>query len=373
MDQAKKDRDNKLITEKEYLDKLEDYKTKEAALYKLTTDAQITATDKFIKVLKELASQFLENTLGIKRYTDDNAGEQEKVKDATKKTQDTVKSLVDDAYQVYFQRREQRIEQEKKDQTDSLNREKERVLARATSTAERETIERQYAKKQIEIEKQAGEKKKALALKQATIDFSVAVLKTFAALTGAYFYQRAQIQQQQFARGGSLKKRYGFGGNPKEVPLQGGRVGGRPHSAGGTNFEFGGQSYNQEVDELNIIRTKNAPKNKAYTISGSQTQIASALNKIGGGIAFAPGASVNKFGMGAALGSSLKAPYFSAGAYLNGGSISGNDDRMERLEAIVATVADAVYASDSKEVQLNPGKVTAAQKRRKRDTTVGDI
>jgi hypothetical protein len=387
LDQAEKDRDANLISEKEYQKKLEEYKTKQAALYKLTTDEQISATQRFVKVLKELKDGFLEAVLGIKRYSKDAAGEQERIRDAAKLTADTIRDTVNSAYQSYFKNQEDRIERDKQDQLDTLDREKQRVLARASSEAEKESIERQYAQKQKTIEKKAAEEKKRLAIKQATIDFAVAVMKTFAqfgfpiglipvaALTAAYFVQRAQINKQQFARGGTLKKEYGFGGKTGEVPTSGGVFGGRSHSQGGTDFEFGGQSYNAEAGELSIIRTRNAPKTGLYSITGNQVQIASALNNIGGGVSFANGASVKKYAMGGALGSRLKAPYFNAGAYLNGGNVTGkvNDDRIERLEAMTEQVLAAVYSTDAKPVVLVPSNVTKAQRKKVKDTTVGDI
>jgi hypothetical protein len=387
-EQAEKDREKGLISEKEYLDKLEEYKTKEAALYKYTTDEQVSATQRFVKALKELKDTFLETILGIKTYTKDAAGEQERIQDAIKGTAETIKSTINEAYQAYFQNQEQRIESDKQDQIETLDREKQRVLARATGEAEKETIERQFAQKQKAVEKKAAEEKRQLALKQATIDFAVAVMKTFAqfgfplglipvaALTAAYFLQRAQISKQQFAFGGALKKKeYGLGGKAGEVPVNGGVFGGKTHGQGGTDFEFGGQAYNAEVDEMNIIRTRNAPKTGTYSITGSHKQIASALNAIGGGISFATGASVKKFTTGGYLGSKLKAPYFSAGAYLNGGSVSGkvNDDRIERLEAMTEQVLAAVYSTDAKPVTLVAQNVTSAQRKKEKDVSTGTL
>ena len=388
LDQAKKNLDAKLISRKDYLKKLEEFQTKEAALHKVTTDEQVTATNRFIKALKELKDGFLENVLGIKKYSKDAQGEAERIKDAVKSIESAIVTLVNDAYQSYFKNQDARIDRDKQEQEDTLNREKERVLARADSEAEKDTIERQYAQKQKEIEKKAAEAKRQNALKQASIDFAVAIIKTFAqfgfplglipaaGLTALYLFQRSQIQKQQFAKGGYLeRKQYGLGGNANEVPVSGGVFGGRPHSQGGTDFEFGGQKYNAEVEEMNIIRTRNAPKSGVYSITGSQKQIASALNKIGGGINFAAGAKVQKFSSGGYLGSALKAPYFSAGAYLNGGNVGGRYQKedMQELKSMVAEVASAVYASDKKQVVLNPGNVTKAQKKTVKDVSTGTI
>lgn len=388
LDEAEKARKKNLISEDEYNKKLEEYKTKEAAYYKYTADEQVSATKRLVYALRELKDTFIEAVIGIKKYTSDAAGEQERIQDAIKLTAETIKGTINQAYQAYFQKQEQRIDADKKDQEETLAREKERVLARASSESEKDAIERQFAQKQKAIEKKAAEEKRRLALKQATIDFAVAVMKTFAqfgfpiglipvaALTAAYFFQRSQINQQQFAKGGFLKRKaFGFGGKAGEVPTSGGVFGGRSHSQGGTDFEFDGQSYNAEAGELSIIRTRNAPRSGVFSITGNQVQIASALNKIGGGVNFASGASVKKYAMGGAIGSQLKAPYFNAGAYLNGGNVVGkvNDNRIERLEAMTEQVLAAVYSTDAKPVVLVPENVTKAQRKKVKDTSVGDI
>jgi hypothetical protein len=388
LEQAKKDRDAKLISEKEYLDKLEDYKTKEAALYKVTTNEQISATRRFILALKELKDQFSVTILGIKEYSDDAEGEQERIKDALKQTADTVKQTISDAFNAYFTNQAQRIDADLKEQEDYLDREKKRVLARASSESEKETIERQYDQKRKLLEKKAAEEKRSLALKQASIEFAVAVLKTFAqfgfplglipvaALTAAYFFQRAQIQKQQFEMGGNLlkKKQYGFGGKAGEVPVQGGVFGGKPHSQGGTDFEFGGKQYNAQAKELSIIRTENAPKDKVFSITGNHTQIASALNTLGGGVSFQPGATVRKFDTGGQLGTRLRPPTFNSGYYLSGvnsASQSGND--LNELKQMVADVTAAVYATDRKPVVQDTRTVTKSQSRIKKDVSLGTI
>lgn len=388
LDQARKDRDAKLISEQEYQQKLKDYKTKEAALYKATTNEQISATRRFILALKELKDSFLQTALGIKQYSKDAQGEQEKTEDASIATADIVRETINQAYRNYFANKEKQIEQEKQAHLESLDREKERVLATANSQAERDTIERQFEARRKKAEQKAAEEKKQLALKQATIDFGVAVIKTFAqfgfplglipvaALTGAYLLQRAQIQKQTFEFGGNLKnkKYYGLGGNPREVPVKGGVFGGKPHSRGGTDFSFGGQQYNAEVDEMNVIRTKNAPRNKTYSITGNHSQIASALNTLGGGVSFSPGATVSQFANGGQLGTKLRPPTFNSGYYSSGVNAAlqtGND--LQDLKKMVADVTAAVYASDVKEVQLNPGKVTKAQDRSKKDVSLGTI
>lgn len=388
LDQAKKDRDAKLISEDEYLSKLEDYKTKEAALYKATTDAQVSATRRLINVLKELKDSFVLSILGVKQYTRDAQGEAEKAADAAELTSNTIRDTIAQAYQNYFKGKEAQIDQEKQQHLDALDREKERVLATANSETERETIERQFDARRKKEEQKAADQKKRLALQQLTIDFAVALFKTFAqfgfplglipaaALTGMYLVQRSNVQKQQFEYGGMLrkKKKYGLGGNPRDVPVKGGYFGGKSHSQGGTDFQFNGQNYNAEVDEMNVIRTKNAPRNKTYSITGNHSQIASALNTLGGGVSFQPGATISQFASGGQLGTKLRPPTFNSGYYSNGVNAAlqtGND--LQELKQMVADVTAAVYASDNKEVWVSQGKITDAQKRNKKDVNLGTI
>lgn len=383
-----------LITEKEYLDAKAKLKKKEAELSGSTkvSDALKTPSSSTTQGVLQGA---LSDALGL--------GKDSKESDLLGFAIAESFNIAKDAMSSFFDAQAQRIENEKQDHLDALDREKERVKSRATSKAEEDAIDRLYAEKKRAVEKEAGEQLKkqkkseakiSLAAELANIAVAAAanplngvtlgaagaiMYGVLAALAlGRYVLRVNEINKTQFAYGGTLKKKqYGLGGKTGEVPVNGGVFGGNPHSRGGTDFSFNGQDYNAEVEEMNIIRTKNAPRNRAYTITGNHTQIASALNSIGGGKSFSPGASVSKLAMGGALGSRLKAPSFSASYYLNGGNVGGgvnnNNDRIERLESLTEQVLAAVYATDVKEVQLNPGKVTKAQKKTTKDISVGTI
>lgn len=110
---------------------------------------------------------------------------------------------------------------------------------------------------------------------------------------GRFALRIAQINAQQFEYGG-------------QVPARGGKITGRSHKEGGVKF-----NYEAEGGEMAIIRTKNAPANKPYTITGTHTQIASMLNRLGGGTNFEPGARLRSFAYGN-LGESLQPPIFVA-------------------------------------------------------------
>jgi hypothetical protein len=229
-------------------------------------------------------------------------------------------NLATDAMNGYFDAERSRIEDSLSLAIERLDIEQEQVMNLASSKAEQEAIEKQYAAKKRKLEQEAFEKTKETKRKEAKIAFLMELANIWssvwsignpivAAIMGAvlsglaiarYANTVSQINQQKFE----------FGGKPGDVPTQGGKFGGQPHSKGGTPFTFKGQSYEAEVDELAVIRTRNAPKNRTYNISGTQSQIASKLNELGGGVAFDRGARLNKFEYGGQVGERLQAPVF---------------------------------------------------------------
>lgn len=346
----KKGVSEKLKSEKEYQEALAKLKSSEAQLAIETGEAQTSALKKFTQALKEFKDTVKEGIFKITKYEDSPEGEAQKQADAIKQSQDTISQALEEGYENYFRNQEDRIDLERDVQNDRLDREQELVKARAQSQAEIDSIDAQYAAKKKEVDRKAGEEKKKLALKQIAIDYALAVVKALAqyglplalipiaASTALYFVQKAGIQSQQFEQGG-------------EVPTKGGRFGGRRHSQGGTDFRFKGREYNAEVDELAIIRTKNASPNKQYTISGTQMQIASKLNKLGGGVEFRSGATMGRgFDKGGILGTRYPAPSYN----YNGENLSDyineirnlaieQSNRIDRLEVyqVTSTVSNA--------------------------------
>jgi hypothetical protein len=208
--------------------------------------------------------------------------------------------------QAYFDAENQRIQQSLDLGLQRIELEKDQATARAQSQAEIDSINKQAAAKETALRRAAGEQFKKAKLAEAKISLAtelanIAVAAASNPLNGVtfgaagaimygilaalalarYALNVSSISRQQFARGG-------------DVPSKGGRFGGKPHAQGGTRFGFKGREYEAEVDELAVIRTRNAPKNKTYTITGTQTQIASAVNKVGGGDDFAPGATIEE-------------------------------------------------------------------------------
>jgi hypothetical protein len=165
------------------------------------------------------------------------------------------------------------------------------------------------------------------------------------------------------------KTQFEYGGN---VPTDtGGKITGPSHSAGGVPF-----NYEAEGGELAIIRTKGAPSNKKYSISGTHTQIASALNQLGGGKMFMPGAKLSKFEYGGSLGESLQAPVFTPSSNV-GLTTGGNDQLNETMGAFFQKLDENNAAINSRIDRLKvyqvTSSVTSAQKKQVIQDEIGTL
>jgi hypothetical protein len=159
------------------------------------------------------------------------------------------------------------------------------------------------------------------------------------------------------------------------MPAKGGEFGGRPHRDGGTDFYFRGNKFNAEVKELAVIRTKDAPARKKFTVTGDQMQIASFANKIGGGIDFKPGAKVKKFAFGGSLGGVLQPPVLNdrqSSVINNFGGVSEEkfDELIEKIDGHMIETSKRI---DRLKVEQVTSSVTNAQKKEVRQTSIGTL
>lgn len=370
--------DQRLITDKEYNDflaalnkKREDYanavsKSVEDNLRKVT-DLKGALQNVFRDLFKLQLGSETDNLLGQTIASAYNLGQ--------------------DAMNSYFDQEKERIEQSKRQQLSRLDIEKEQLLAKASSRAEELSIEKQFRAKQDAINRAAFEKNKKQQIAQANINLATQLsnLAVIAfspnpaniatlGLAGTIMYA---IQAALAIAGYGInvgrinRQQYAFGG---DVPTKGGEFGGKPHSDGGTPFGFKGEQYEAEVDELAIIRTRNAPRNRIYNFVGTHKQIASALNAAGGGINFAPGATMRKFASGGYLGDSLQAPIFipsSNNNFINNsGGISEEkfDLMMKKMDTIAEEQSKRI---DRLEVVQVTSTVTNAQKKEAKQNSIG--
>jgi TP901 family phage tail tape measure protein len=366
--------DNKKIAEKEYYDFLEKLKQKIVQLQKSTDDSSLTSVVSFSDNLKGIIKKNFKTS-----------------DDMTKVIAEGVAgayNLAQEAMSGYYDAERARVQQNRDAIQEKLDLEKEQLLKFAQGKADEERIDKLYAKKKKEADKQAGKELKEIKRKEIRLEF-ITELSSIAAAAAAnplnkvtlgaagiaqYATQAALALGKYAIRISDLNNtQFAWGGSP-DVPTRGGKFGGKPHSQGGTPFIYKGNTFEAEADELAIIRTKNAPTGN-YTISGNHTQIASALNQLGGGIGFASGASISKFEYGGGLGQSLQAPVYvpssSPAAYR-----SDNSDYEKRL-SLLEDQTKAIQATNDRidriEVVQVTSTVTSAQKKAVKQTNIGTL
>jgi hypothetical protein len=267
----------------------------------------------------------------------------------------------------------------------------QQALSRATSQAERDSLEKQYRAKKEAEDRKAFEQNKKIQLQQAKINLATQLsnLAVIAFAPGpanlltlglagqiAYGVQAALALATYALNTSRIRSaQYAYGG---AVPSRGGKFGGQPHSRGGTPFTYRGTAFEAEVNELAIIRTKNAPASNPYTITGNQSQIASALNTIGGGINFQPGAQIKKLDYGGSLGSFLEAPAFRPGS--SNVFVTNSSDNTLLIAEIRALREENIRLAqeqskriDRLEVVQVTSTVTNAQKRQAKQSDIATL
>ncbi|SHK92801.1 hypothetical protein SAMN05444266_101616 [Chitinophaga jiangningensis] len=292
--------DQKKISDQEYYSFVEALYKKQEALH----DANESSIRSHTRSIQELIRDGISSSLRISsEYT-------EIVDKAIAETY----SLAKDAMNSYFDSERAQIQESLRAQQERLDLELQQKKARTQSQAEQERLDKEYANKKRQAEVKAGEDLKRVKKAEARIALATELANIWASAyqlgpiagpiaggifslmaLGRYALRVKEIESTKFEYGG--------------MPALGGKIGGKPHSAGGTPFSFRGRQYEAEVNELSIIRTRNAPSGK-FTITGNHAQIASTLNQLGGGVSFAPGGMLHKFAYGGSLGTSLPAPAY---------------------------------------------------------------
>lgn len=209
-----------LATEAEVSEAKAKLKLAEMALLKFTTDNEVSLLTRVTNALKGAWN----NLTGFFKGMEVSKADIER---AIQDGMALINQAISGAKDLYFQNQQAQVDRDRDLAIKRLNLQEEQILATASSEAEKESIRRRFEARREQEEKLAGQKKKKIALQQATIDFALAAIKTLAAypfpfsliplagLTAMYFLQRAQIQAQQFAKGGRV------------MPLSNGRINAR--------------------------------------------------------------------------------------------------------------------------------------------------
>lgn len=366
--------ETKQITDKDYDEFMTKLLEKQAKL----RDTQEKGIEKTITRYNSLQDLIKGKLSGLFGFDDGSEAGKEKEKQLGEAISQSY-SLAMDSMHAFYDAERQRIQENLQLQLDRLDREKDQVVARAQSQAEIASIEKQYAAKKKAEEDKAHEQIKKSKRAEANIAFATELANIWSTvwslgpiagpIAGVIFSGLAlarhsialsQINREKFEQGG--------------MPGKGGIIGGKPHSEGGTPFAFKGRQYEAEAKELAIVRTKNADPNKVFSVTGTQMQIASAINQFGGGRAFAPGASLTKFDYGGSLGETLQAPVFvpstSNTVVQHGGGISE-----EKFKEMMKRVEDLTVATNSRidniQVVQVTHTVTEAQKKQVKQNSIG--
>lgn len=368
----------KKVTEIEYLRFLEEFNNKQTELANALTKGVEDGVKK-IRGLRQLLQDGLSNLFNIDDTTEQGAA----LKDAIGTVLQETYALARDVMNDYFDSERDRINENLELQLDRIDMEKEQIIARAQSTDEIAAIEKKAEADKRKAQRDAGEQLKKSKRAEAKIAFAIEIANIavqasqypFPAslIIGAILSAIAAVRLAT-TLGRINREQFESGGQPGEVPKKGGKFGGRPHKKGGTPFKFNGREYEAEVGELAVIRTKNAPRGKKFTVTGDQMQIASFANKIGGGIDFKPGAKFTKFESGGFLGDSLTAPVIGqTNNVINTFGGITKDDLDEFREAIIERTDATDRRIDRLKVAVDSKEITTAQDKTAKRSSIGTL
>lgn len=324
-------------------------------------EQQAKADEKLKKSQEERNKQIVESEdqlAQVEKDFSDAEAEAERVRQDNKlkilqQAQDAALQLAQEFLQSQIQIANQKIDKDYEEKTSFLSKEKEMRLAQAQSAAEKQAIEQEYEKKQTALDKKRNIERQQIAKKQLAIEFALASIKAISTskniyeglikegiVVGEYLIALKNINSQKFEQGG-------------QVPTStGGDITGPSHAGGGVPFGF-----EAEGGEMAIINKNSTMDKGTYNLTGTPRQIASAINTIGGGVQFAPGALTRKFEYGGLLGSNLSAPVFRGYYQSSSGGSANNDLNIEALRAITSMNARI----DNLKVTLDLHSVTKAQ------------
>lgn len=363
-----------LATEEEVSEARKKLKDAELAYSKFTAENELSILGRLTEGLRNAWGNLTGFFRGVQ-------ASQDEAMEAVDRAKAIVSEMVNNAIDGAFDLQNQRVEEERQAAHEFIDLQQQQAESMAQSEAEKESIRKQFDKKREEADKKAGEEKKKIALKQASIDFALAVVKTLAeypfpfslipvaALTAAYFMQRSQIQAQKFEKGGSIRR------NRKAPTDTGGPIVGPSHRDGGVPF-----NYEAEGGELMIVNKKSAQSTKRMTVTGTPRQIASAINQAGGGVAFASGAYVRKFEQGGMIGGNLRPPVgFRANAFSEDFSdlrstMEGMQQSIMMLGNGLALVSDQTNTRiDKLKVEVVAGEVEEKNTETKKAKSIGRL
>lgn len=304
------------------------------------------------------------------------------------------------AMQDYFDSEAERINRSRDLTIERIQLERDQKVQRAQSQAEIDSLNKEAAAKEEATRRDALEKNKKLQKAQALINLGIqlsnlAVIAfspnpaNIATLGAAgivmYAIQAAialvnygltvsRINSATYARGGRI---------PVDAA---GTITGPSHKDGGVPFTFRGRQFEVEGGE-GIVNKKSMADRTVRTFKGTNSEVLSFINRLGGGSDFQPGAKPTKFANGGYLGSALEAPYYIPSS-VGGGKNEAILAELKRIAEKMDTHSDKIdaYAKSNEKVAEETNKridrfktvvserdITNAQKKEFKRTGVGRL
>lgn len=365
----KKLKDLEQASQKEILSEQREYIERQIELNEYLHDNRLISDQEYYKQKLSLAEQWVENQKDLNDVELKNEREKEASRNRIlAQAQQTINAFRD----LYVASQNAKIDATYEEKTSVLDAEKEKRLAQAGSREEELAIEQEFAQRQKQAEVERSNARKQVARSQLAIEFALASMKALSTSTtiaegivkeafvfAEYLAKLAIIDSQKFARGG-------------DVPTDGGAFGGRSHAQGGTPFMFQGRSFEAEAGELAIINKRSSSSNRRLTVSGTPKQIASAINTVGGGVNFAPGASMASFAYGGSLGRGLGVPSFISSYYIS--KSEGDTGNAQMFEMMMRSY-DAIVSTNSRidrlQVIMDPNAAARESNKYNKSVSVG--
>lgn len=324
------------------LDKLEKKGTKGAGTLRLgQIDTELEANKSLLdqKVIQQAeynarVAELETERLGILKSMNEAELENEKLKNEQKQLlQDAAWQITQKFLDAYFEAQQMEVDANYKAHQDKLEISRKERLERSQSLAETESINREYDEKQKQAERKRNKERQAIARQQLAVEFAVASIKAISTSSTIYegIVKEAIVFAEYLAALSLLnKQKFAGGGLVQPEKVSNGLVKIAPNTKPLANGD-------------NIV---------AYLKPGevvlNQTQQA----MLGGARTFS---SIGVPGFGSSS-QSVQAPVFRSSYSGAAAQIAGTNN-IERLEAMVADLAQIIYAESSKQVVLNPNAV----------------
>lgn len=305
--------EQKILTQKEYNDRVAELEEEKLNIYRKTYDKE------------------------QKDAEENEARKNKLIQDAKDAAMRIAQKYIDN----YISMQYQEVEAHYKANQSKLDAEKKRRLENAQSKAEEEAINKEYEQKEREAERERNKERQEIARQQLAIEFAVASIKAISTSTNIYegLIKEAVVVAEYFAALSVLnKQQFAFGGQVKPYNLTSGLINETP----------------------NITPTAYGDNVLAYVKPGEVILNQEQQARLGGARTFAS-IGVPGFSSLSSYGSSVQPPIFRSYYQSSTSNAMANEESMQRMEIMIIELTDIIKYESYKPVILNPNAVTSHQ------------